>query len=149
MNYIRQIRKQNGLKLADLAKATGVSVGFVNHIESGRAKLPEDRIADFAKALRISNKALEDVVNSADSFIEWKKSWISQIKINGYPLLQAFAYHIASRDGFDLSDPMRVQRELINFVRDNISQSLVAELTSNNNLLPLFIQQVNQTISSK
>lgn len=39
-NYIRQYRKEKGLRLKDLSTLTGISNGYLSHLETGSRKNP-------------------------------------------------------------------------------------------------------------
>src|SRR6266481_1013004 len=146
---IKDIRKNRNLTLAQLSEKTGFSPGYLNHIENGRRLLSDAMIPKLAKALDVSKETLERIADKGDKLAEFRESWIGHIKIQGYPLAEAFAHHLLSKGRIDLNNHATVRRELIEFVKQNITHSLVAELQSNKQLLSLFIEQVNQTIRNK
>jgi|ERR1041384_4907815 transcriptional regulator with XRE-family HTH domain len=146
---IKQIRNSKGLTLSELSEKTGFSPGYLNHIENGRRLLPQSLIPTLAKALNVPKDTLERIAQQGDNAAEYKESWIGHIKIQGYPLAEAFSHHLLSKGRIDLNNQGALKRELIEFVKQNITHSLIAELQSNKQLLSLFIEQVNQTIRNK
>ena len=54
-NKIKIIRKQKGITLLELSDLTGISVGYLSHLENGSRKNPSlDVMNKIAKALNIS-----------------------------------------------------------------------------------------------
>jgi transcriptional regulator with XRE-family HTH domain len=149
MATLKEIRKNSGLTLAELSAKTGFSAGYLNHIENGRRVLSPAMIPKLAKALDVSIQTLDRIAEKGDKLAELEESWVSHIKIQGYPLADAFAYHLLSKGRIDINNQQLVRRELVDFVTKHIAHSLVAEIESNKQLLPLLIEQVNQTIKNK
>ena len=51
-NRMEQIRKEKGITLAEIAKKTGISIGYLSHLENGTRKNPSIEMMDkIAKAL--------------------------------------------------------------------------------------------------
>lgn len=48
---VKQLRQELGLSFADLSKATGMSLSYLNEIEKGKKFPKEDKVATLAKAL--------------------------------------------------------------------------------------------------
>lgn len=58
-NRMKQIRKEKGITLTDLANKTGISIGYLSHLENGTRKNPSIEIMDkISKAL---NESVWDV----------------------------------------------------------------------------------------
>ena len=58
-NNMRILREQQGIRLLDLAEETGISMGYLCHLEKGTRKNPSIEIMDIiAKAL---NKSVPEV----------------------------------------------------------------------------------------
>lgn len=55
---IRQARLDAGLNLHDLARLTGISIGALSHVETGKRDLRLTTLAKIAKALRLAPYAL-------------------------------------------------------------------------------------------
>lgn len=54
-NRMKQIRKEKGITLSNIANETGISLGYLSHLEKGTRKNPSIDIMDkIAKALRES-----------------------------------------------------------------------------------------------
>ena len=45
-NRMKQIRKKKGITLTDLSKKTGLSIGYLSHLENGSRKNPSIEIMD-------------------------------------------------------------------------------------------------------
>ena len=48
---VKQLRQDKGLSFAELAKATGMSVSYLNEIEKGKKFPKDDKVAALALAL--------------------------------------------------------------------------------------------------
>ncbi len=48
---VRQLRLEKGYSFADLNKASGLSISYLNEIEKGKKKPKDDKVADLAQAL--------------------------------------------------------------------------------------------------
>ena len=58
-NQVRRIRKEKGMTLVKLSELSGVSVGYLCHLEKGSRKNPSiDIMEKIAKAL---NKSLTEI----------------------------------------------------------------------------------------
>ena len=58
-NKIKEIRKEQGLTLIELAEITGISVGYICHLEKGTRKNPSAQMMEkIALAL---NKSVHEV----------------------------------------------------------------------------------------
>lgn len=51
---LKQLRQENGLSLAELSAATGISVSYLNEIEKGKKFPSPDKISSLASALDVS-----------------------------------------------------------------------------------------------
>jgi transcriptional regulator with XRE-family HTH domain len=66
-NRIRLVRRQKGLRLADLASSSGFSAGLLSKIESGKVSSPISTLAVIAKALGTSFEMLLTNEDKSDS----------------------------------------------------------------------------------
>lgn len=58
-NKIKETRKEQGTTLMELAKITGISAGYICHLEKGTRKNPSAQMMEkIAKAL---NKSVQEV----------------------------------------------------------------------------------------
>lgn len=58
-NRMKEIRKEQGVTLAFLAKETGISIGYLSHLEKGTRKNPSmEMMSKISKAL---DKSVFDV----------------------------------------------------------------------------------------
>ncbi|MEO0877675.1 MAG: helix-turn-helix transcriptional regulator, partial [Bacteroidota bacterium] len=55
---IKQLRQEKGLSFAELAKATGMSVSYLNEIEKGKKFPKGDKISVLATTLNIEEEIL-------------------------------------------------------------------------------------------
>jgi transcriptional regulator with XRE-family HTH domain len=55
---VRQLRQELKMSFADFAKATGMSVSYLNEIEKGKKYPKEDKIATLARALNVEETVL-------------------------------------------------------------------------------------------
>lgn len=58
-NRMKQIRKENGVTLTELSIKTGISIGYLSHLENGTRKNPSIEIMD--KVASALNKSVSDV----------------------------------------------------------------------------------------
>lgn len=58
-NRMQQIRKQKGITLTSLSVKTGISIGYLSHLERGTRKNPSIEMMD--KIARVLEKSVSDV----------------------------------------------------------------------------------------
>ena len=58
-NRMKQIRNQKGITLTELSKKTGISIGYLSHLEGGTRKNPSIEIMD--KIAKVLDKSVSDV----------------------------------------------------------------------------------------
>lgn len=61
----RAIRLRDRLLLMDMAKAAGVSAGFLSLVETGKKQIPEDLVDKIVVGLRLSNDDRKDLEEDA------------------------------------------------------------------------------------
>lgn len=59
LNRMKEIRKLKGITLTDLSNKTGISIGYLSHLENGTRKNPSIEIMD--KIAKILDKSVSDV----------------------------------------------------------------------------------------
>jgi len=124
--------------MKDIALQLGISQGHYSHLERGKRNLSDDLIKKIAEALGESTDVVATAakLNAQDKIK--LKSWMSNIRINGLPLTRAFAYHLESKGivANALRDDSILRLELKNFIEQNISYAVIAEMTENKDLIP-------------
>lgn len=58
-NRMQQIRKQKGITLTNLSIKTGISIGYLSHLEKGTRKNPSIEMMD--KIAKVLEKSVSDV----------------------------------------------------------------------------------------
>jgi transcriptional regulator with XRE-family HTH domain len=124
--------------MVDLAAQLGISQGHLSNLENGHKRVVPELLEKIASVL---GETIDVVAEAARSRkVEETKlySWLSSVRINGLPLTRAFAYYLESKGLRDqaLKDEFFLKQELKCFIEDNISYSIVAEMTENKNLIP-------------
>lgn len=58
-NRMREIRKEKGITLTEIANKTGISIGYLSHLENGTRKNPSIEMMD--KISKYLDKSVSDV----------------------------------------------------------------------------------------
>lgn len=58
-NRMQQIRQKKGITLTDLSNKTGISIGYLSHLEKGTRKNPSIEMMD--KIAKVLDKSVSDV----------------------------------------------------------------------------------------
>ncbi len=58
-NRMKEIRKEKGLTLTEIASKTGISIGYLSHLEKGTRKNPSIEMMD--KISKYLDKSVSDV----------------------------------------------------------------------------------------
>lgn len=58
-NRMREIRKEKGITLTEIANKTGISIGYLSHLEKGTRKNPSIEMMD--KISKYLDKSVSDV----------------------------------------------------------------------------------------
>ncbi len=131
-----EIRKEKNLKTTDIAGKLGISQGYYSNLERGKRPFNDLLLKKTAKVLGVRLGTLRDAVksNPADSYK--LKSWMSNIRIHGLPLIKAFQYYLETNgSNVQILDDTKLKLEMRKFVEANIGFSILAELSENKNLL--------------
>ncbi len=137
---LKELRCSRKMTLAEMADQLGVSIGYVGHLETGFRKLNDDLIKRFADILNVPQKVIREAAEQIERKNALANSWLTQIKINGYPLLDAFKYHAATAKP-ELEDKAKIREQIVKFVTDNLPFSVMAEISSNEQLLDQVIER--------
>ncbi|NNE30242.1 MAG: helix-turn-helix transcriptional regulator [Saprospiraceae bacterium] len=60
--FVKQLRQEKKLSFSDLAKASGMSVSYLNEIEKGKKYPKPEKLAALAKALNVTSLTLENQI---------------------------------------------------------------------------------------
>ena len=137
---LREHRISKHLTLAELAAEMGISTGYLSHLEKGYRRMSEEHIVRMAKALDVSVRAIREEAAKTNNETVLSKSWLSHIRINGYPLFQAFKFQLLAQHGG--IDSENIKDELLKFIMNNIAYSVIAELDSRRDIVPTLVAQL-------
>ena len=59
LNRMNQIRKEKGITLTEISKKTGISIGYLSHLENGTRKNPSIEMMD--KISKVLGKSVSEV----------------------------------------------------------------------------------------
>ena len=130
------IRKDKNIRAADLAAKIGISQGYYSNLESGKRPFSGFLLRKIAKVLDVRLNTLQEAIKSRPADSYKLKSWMSNIRIHGLPLIKAFHYYLET-NGMNVQalDDARLKAEMRKFVEANIGFSILAELSENKSLL--------------
>ena len=133
---LTEIRKEKRFKTVDLATRLGISQGYYSHLECGKRPFNDVLLKKTAKVLGVRLVTLREAVKSHPPDSYKLKSWISNIRIHGLPLIKAFHYYMET-NGIDTQslDDANLKNKMKEFVETNIGFSVLAELSENRTLL--------------
>jgi transcriptional regulator with XRE-family HTH domain len=131
-----EIRKEKHLKTVDLATRLGISQGYYSNLERGKRPFNDTLLKKTAKVLGVHLVTLQEAIKSYPPDSYKLKSWMSNIRIHGLPLIKAFQYYIET-NGIDAQalDDAKLKIKMKEFVEANIGFSVLAELSENRTLL--------------
>jgi len=131
-----EIRKDKNIKTIDLAERLGISQGYYSNLERGKRPFNNALLKKTAKALGVSFADLQNAMKEHQVDSHKLKSWLSNIRIHGLPLIKAFQYYIETH-GIEaqIQDDAALKKEMKKFIEANIGYSVLAELTENKALL--------------
>jgi transcriptional regulator with XRE-family HTH domain len=133
---LTEIRKEKRFKTVDLATRLGITQGYYSHLERGKRPFNDVLLKKTAKALGVQLTTLREAVKSHPPDSYKLKSWMTNIKIHGLPLIKAFHYYMET-NGLNVQslDDSKLKTKMKEFVEANIGFSVLAELSENRNLL--------------
>jgi transcriptional regulator with XRE-family HTH domain len=133
---LTEIRKEKRFKTVDLATKLGISQGYYSHLECGKRPFNDVLLKKTAKVLGVRLVTLREAVKSHPPDSYKLKSWMSNIRIHGLPLIKAFHYYMET-NGIDAQalDDAKLKIKMKEFVEANIGFSVLAELSENRTLL--------------
>ncbi len=133
---LTEIRKEKRFKTVDLATRLGISQGYYSHLERGKRPFNDVLLKKTAKVLGVRVVTLREALKSHPTDSYKLKSWMSNIRIYGLPLIKAFHYYLET-NGIDAQafDDAKLKIKMKEFVEANIGFSVLAELSENKTLL--------------
>ena len=138
---LRKLRESKNFTMVEIAKKLKISKGYVSHLENGFRKLSDDMIKRMSRVLGVpENEVWKAGQRSGDNGTV-ANSWISQMRINGYSVFDAFKYDLeASRKKLDTRSKTKLKNQLAKFINDNLPFSVIAELSENEVLLDQVVE---------
>jgi transcriptional regulator with XRE-family HTH domain len=136
MTQLQQLRKEKHLRTTDIATQLGISQGHYSNMENGKRTISDDLLEKISRILGESRERVEAAAQQGRVDTLKLKSWLSNVRINGLPLVKAFRYHLeqVTLDPTTTSDA-DLKKELREFIEKNISFSLLAEFSENKRLI--------------
>jgi transcriptional regulator with XRE-family HTH domain len=133
---LSEIRRRKGVKTTEIAARLGISQGYYSNLERGKRPFTESLLRKAAGILEVPLNTLRQAVKSQEAESVKLKSWLSDIKINGLPLIKAFKYHIEA-NGLQRSihNDSALKAKLKEYIQENIGFSVLAELSENTILI--------------
>ena len=133
---LTDIRKEKRFKTVDLATRLGISQGYYSHLERGKRPFNDVLLKKTAKILGVRLITLREAIKSHPPDSYKLKSWMSNIRIHGLPLIKAFHYYMET-NGINAQalDDAKLKIKMKEFVETNIGFSVLAELSENRTLL--------------
>jgi transcriptional regulator with XRE-family HTH domain len=133
---LTEIRKEKRFKTVDIAARLGISQGYYSNLERGKRPFNDVLLKKTAKLLGVRVVALREAVQSHIHDSHKLKSWMSNIRIHGLPLIKAFHYYMET-NGINTQalDDAKLKMIMKNFIESNIGFSVLAELSENKALL--------------
>jgi transcriptional regulator with XRE-family HTH domain len=141
---LSEIRKEKCITTVDLAAKLGISQGYYSNLERGKRIFNENLLKRTAKLLDVPLSTIREAAHSHPPDVYRLKSWMSNIKIHGLPLIKAFHYYLET-NGINIQtlDDAKLKRAMKEFVETNIGFSVLAELSENKALINHVREAVN------
>ncbi|MDK2761823.1 MAG: helix-turn-helix domain-containing protein [Sphingopyxis sp.] len=108
----REIRKEKGMLLIDMAHVAGVSPGFLSLVETGRKPIPDRLVPQIVVGLELSSRQESELRNAAALS---SKEYRLQMHENSSPLDRRLAHALES--GFAKMTPLKKQ-QLLNLLEE-------------------------------
>lgn len=141
---LSELRKKKNFRMVDIAGRLGISQGRYSHIERGTRKPSEELIKKISDILGepVESISMATRLNGQKNYK--MNSWMSHIRINGLPLTRSFAYYLEAKESVAnaLTDDGVLKSELKDFIDQNITYAVIAEMTENRNLIPSLRMQL-------
>lgn len=128
---LKMMRNDERMTLAELAKKTGMSAGYLNHIENGKRVMTDDMVTKLARALNVAEREMKMIAETMRKNEELTRSWLANIIINGSPLVDAFEIYLSTHPDSRLRKENDLRTALLQFIMENIHSSVATELHTN------------------
>lgn len=129
------LRKAKGFSCKDVAEKMGITAGYYSHLENGRRRFNVSLLKKLSEVLGEPVGRIEEHIAEIDDQSLLTRNWIANIKIHGQNVLKAFENELVLNK--PLEDVEEVKIRFAGFIRDNIAQSVMAELSSDMELLEM------------
>jgi len=127
--------------MIEMAKKLKISKGYVSHLENGFRKLSDDMIKRMSRVLGVPENEIWKAGQRSGDRNTIASSWISNMRINGYPIFDAFKYHLeANKKKPDTRSKAKLKNQLAEFINKNLPYSVIAELSENEILLDQVVE---------
>jgi transcriptional regulator with XRE-family HTH domain len=147
---LTDIRKNKNIRMIDLAARIGISQGYYSNLERGKRPFNDTLLRKTAKELGVSLNILREATKNNPTYSYKLNSWMSNIRINGLPLIKAFQYYIETYGlQLQISDDVTLRKKMKEFVEANIGYSVLAELSENKLLLDQVREKIGLTNSTE
>ncbi|WEK47251.1 MAG: helix-turn-helix transcriptional regulator [Candidatus Andeanibacterium colombiense] len=103
----REIRKEKGILLLDMARLAKVTSGFLSMVETGRKAIPEDLVGKIVSGLNLGHREANELQNAAKLSA---REYRVKLKENADPIDRRLAFAI--QEQFAKMTPMKKQKIL-------------------------------------
>jgi transcriptional regulator with XRE-family HTH domain len=144
---LSDIRKEKCITTVNLAAQLGISQGYYSNLERGKRLFNDDLLKKTAKLLAVPLGTLREAVQSHPPDVLKLKSWMSNIRIHGLPLIKAFQYFLEANGIHPQTiDDAKLKKIMKEFVEANIGFAVLAELSENKALINHIREAVNTKV---
>ncbi|MGE5497404.1 MAG: helix-turn-helix transcriptional regulator [Syntrophothermus sp.] len=131
---LKELRLSKGLSQQQLAEEFGVSLSYINHLESGRRNFTDEIKGKMIKFLHVRANEMERVIEKTVKYEpKMYNNWISKLKIYDRPVLEDFIHYV-KREDVQIKDLEEFTAALINYLQNNLIRSISNELKSEKEL---------------
>ena len=124
------------MRMIDLSTRLGISQGHFSNLERGKRPVSDDMAEKIAAILGEPIAMIRESLSSTKHDSKKINSWISNIRINGLPFVNAFRYYVENNGLQNAINKDTVLRNTLKqFIESNIGYSVVAELSENKSVL--------------
>ena len=132
---LKMMRSDERMTLQDLAKKTGMSAGYLNHIENGKRVMTDEMVLVLSRALNVPEREMMTIAETMKKNEVLTRSWLANIIINGSPLVDAFEIYLSTHSDSRMRKDNDLREMLLQFIMENIKASVATELYKNKEFL--------------
>lgn len=138
---LRTLRESRNFTMMEIARKLKISKGYVSHLENGFRNISDDMIKRMSRVLGVPENEVWKAGQRSGDNSTIANSWISNMRINGYPIFDAFKYDLeAKKKTPDTRSKAKLKNQLAKFINDNLPFSVMAELSENEILLDQVVE---------